>query len=208
MPLVRPDTVHVPDGPVTVHVAPPGLAVIVNDVAGAPEPAATVTVADPSPATAVGAAGTLGTGGCGVALADAVDAAEVPPSFVAVAVNVYGVPFVRPVMLQEPEAPVTVHVAPPGLAVTVNDVAGHPVPARTDTATTVSPATVVGATGTEGGIAPDVITRLPVPFDDTATNRPLPYATDSHALSDAEVLLTQVAPLSSLVIARLPVAAP
>ena len=101
---------------------------IVNDVAGAPEPAATVTVADPSPATAVGAAGTLGTGGCGVALADAVDAAEVPPSFVAVAVNVYGVPFVRPVMLQEPEAPVTVHVAPPGLAVTVNDVALVAVP--------------------------------------------------------------------------------
>ena len=44
--------------------------------------------------------------------ADGADAAEVPPAFVAVAVNVYAVPFDRPVTSQDPDSPVTVHAPP------------------------------------------------------------------------------------------------
>ena len=50
---------------------------------------------------------------------DATDAPEVPPPFVAVALNVYDVPFVKPDTVQEPEEPVTVQVAEPGVEVTV-----------------------------------------------------------------------------------------
>jgi hypothetical protein len=57
--------------------------------------------------------------GVGVAGAEAVDELLVPALFVAVAVNVYAVLLVNPVIVHEPLAPFTVHVAPPGLAVTV-----------------------------------------------------------------------------------------
>ena len=71
-----------------MQVAPPGDASTVCDVAGhASNASATVTLTDPSPTTTVGAAGTLGIG-MGVTAADAGDAADVPPAFVAVAVNV------------------------------------------------------------------------------------------------------------------------
>jgi hypothetical protein len=84
---VRPVTVQVVAGAVTVHVRPPGLEVTVYDDGVPPDPAATVTAADPSPATAVGAGGVPGRG-TGVTLVDDGDALELPAAFVAVAVNV------------------------------------------------------------------------------------------------------------------------
>lgn len=48
----------------------------------------------------------------------AVDAALVPPALFATAVNVYDWPGVRPEIVHEPLAPVTVQVNPPGDAVT------------------------------------------------------------------------------------------
>jgi hypothetical protein len=60
------------------------------------------------------------TGTIGVTELEAADAlADVPAVFVAVVVKVYAVPFVNPVTVQDPLAPVTVQVAPPGDAVTV-----------------------------------------------------------------------------------------
>jgi hypothetical protein len=65
-------------------------------------------------ATPVGALGTVD----GVAEFDATEAALVPARFVAVTVNVYAVPFVRPVTVQV-VAPVVVHVFDPGVEITV-----------------------------------------------------------------------------------------
>ena len=48
----------------------------------------------------------------------AFDAAPVPAAFVALTVNEYEVPFVRPEIAQ-PREPAVEHVAPPGLAVPV-----------------------------------------------------------------------------------------
>lgn len=53
----------------------------------------------------------------GVTAVEAVDAEPEPAVFLAVTVNVYAVPFVRPVTVSGLAAPVA--VAPPGLAVTV-----------------------------------------------------------------------------------------
>ena len=39
-----------------------------------------------------------------------------------------------------------------------------------------------------------VITRLPVPVSETATNRPLPYVIERHQLSAADVLNVQDSP--------------
>ena len=64
-------------------------------------------------------------GATGVTELDATDALPVPATFVAVTVNIYAVPLVRPVTVQE-RAPVVVHVRPPGLAVTVYPVIGQP----------------------------------------------------------------------------------
>ena len=151
VPFVRPDTTHAPDAPTIVHVAPPGDAVTVCDVAGHTSMAsATDTLTAPSPTTAPGAVGTLGFA-IGVTDADGVDAAEVPPALLAVAVNVYAVPFVRPDTTHAPDAPTIVHVAPPGDAVTVCDVAGHTsMASATDTLTAPSPTTAPGAVGTLG----------------------------------------------------------
>ena len=61
MRFARPDTTHEPAAPETEQVAPPGEAVMVCEAAAAPLDArATVTVADRSPATALGAAGVFG----------------------------------------------------------------------------------------------------------------------------------------------------
>ena len=70
--------------------------------------ATTVTVADVLPATADGWPGVPGAR-TGVTEADATEESEVPVTFVAVDVNVYGVPFVNPFTVHEPDAPVTVH---------------------------------------------------------------------------------------------------
>jgi len=115
--LVRPVTVHEVAGLVTVQVRPPGVEVTVYEAGAPPVPAATVTVAEPSPATAVGAGGVPGAA-IGLTEPDAAEAPDVPAAFVAVAENVYGVPVVRPVTVHEVEGLVTVHVRPPGVEVT------------------------------------------------------------------------------------------
>ena len=153
VPLVSPVMVHEPDDPVTVHVAPPGEAVTVYEVGVPPvDGATTVTVAWPLPATAVGFPGSPG-GKVGVTAEDAADADDVPSALVAVEVNVYAVPLISPVTVHEPDDPVTVHVSPPGEAVTVYEVGVPPV----DGATTVTvaeafPGTAVGVPGAPGGL--------------------------------------------------------
>ena len=64
--------------------------------------------------TEVGAPGAV----AGTAAADAVEAVEVPDPFVAVTVNVYEVPLVRPATVQV-RAPVVVQVLASGVDVTV-----------------------------------------------------------------------------------------
>ena len=79
---------HEPDAPVTVQIFPPGDAVTVNDDGVPPPvPAATVIVAEPSPATAVGAGGVLGAA-IGLTEPDAPEEPDVPAALVAVAVKV------------------------------------------------------------------------------------------------------------------------
>jgi len=65
------------------------------------------------PETEVGAPGTVE----GTTAAEAVEVAPVPDTFVAVTVNVYEVPFVRPATVHEVVA--VVHVNEPGVDVTV-----------------------------------------------------------------------------------------
>jgi hypothetical protein len=150
VPYVKPVTVQSPDEPATVHVKEPGVDVTRYDVGVPPEPAATVTTADASLISAVGARGVPGTAGCGVTGSDAEDAADVPPPFVAVALNVYDVPFVKPVTVQLPEAPVTVHVNDPGVEVTRYDAGVPPLPAATVTTADETPASAVGVRGVPG----------------------------------------------------------
>jgi len=64
--------------------------------------------------TLVGAPGTV----AGITAAEAVESADVPEAFVAVTLNVYQTPFVRPVTTQV-RAPVVVHVRAPGVEVTL-----------------------------------------------------------------------------------------
>ena len=73
-----------------------------------------------------------------------------PPPFVAVVVNVYDVPFVKPDTVQLPEAPVTVHVRFPGVEVTAYDAGVPPEPAATVTTADATPATAVGVGGVPG----------------------------------------------------------
>jgi hypothetical protein len=84
--------------------------------------------------------------------ADAAAAPELPVAFVAVAVKVYAVPFVRPVTSQDPDAPVTVQVlAGSPTTVTVKDAGVPPVaPAATVTVTLPSPAATAGVAGMPG----------------------------------------------------------
>ncbi len=70
----------------------------------------------PDKVTAVGAPGIPGMPG--TISFDAADKEDVPPTLVAVEVNVYAVPLVSPVTTHEVAGDVTVHVAPPGYAVT------------------------------------------------------------------------------------------
>jgi len=50
---------------------------------------------------------------------DAAEPVDVPTALVATEEKVYATPLVRPVIVHEPDAPVTVQVFPPGDAVTV-----------------------------------------------------------------------------------------
>jgi hypothetical protein len=65
VPFVKPDTVQLPDAAFTAHVKDPGVDVTAYDAGPPPVPAATVTTADETPATAVGAGGVPGTTGVG-----------------------------------------------------------------------------------------------------------------------------------------------
>ena len=114
VPAVSPATVIVPD-PVwdTAPVKEPVSEVAVYLVIAEPPldaGAVNETVADVGPvavdAPIAGAPGTVN----GVAGDDGPESPEVPAVFVAVALNVYAVPTVRPVTSQTPEVPVTVHV--------------------------------------------------------------------------------------------------
>lgn len=69
------------------------------------------------PATADGAPGVPG-GAIGVTAVDGVDEPDVPATLVAVELNVYGVPLVRPITRHDVEGTVTVHEPPAGEDVT------------------------------------------------------------------------------------------
>jgi hypothetical protein len=105
VPFVRPVTVVLVAGgdPVIVFdvwAPDPMYGVTVYDVIGRPPlgGAAQVTVAEPSPAVAVTPVGAPGTvGPVGVTEFEGSEGAPVPTALVAVTVNVYAVPFVRPV---------------------------------------------------------------------------------------------------------------
>ena len=62
-----------------------------------------VTVADPFPATAVGAAGAFGAvgGAVGVTALDGAEAGPVPTALVAATVKVYAVPLLKPLIVVE-----------------------------------------------------------------------------------------------------------
>lgn len=86
-----------------------------------------------------------------VIAADAALVAELVPDLFATVVNVYAEPAVRPVMVHEPDAPVTVHFAPPGDALTSYEVGVTPaVGAVTVMVALSSPATTLGVPGTCG----------------------------------------------------------
>ena len=76
------------------------------------------TTADASAAVAATAVGADGTGSpVGVTAVDAIDGTLLPTALVEITVNVYGVPFVRPVTVHDKV--VVVHVRAPGYDVTV-----------------------------------------------------------------------------------------
>jgi len=111
-----------------VHVNEPGAEITVYELIEAP-PFDTGAVHDttdwllaaPVATTPVGAPGTVD----GTTADDAVEAEPVPDTFVAVTVNVYGVPLARPVT-EQLVAPLATHVAPPGDAVTVYELIAAP----------------------------------------------------------------------------------
>jgi hypothetical protein len=103
VPLVNPEITHEVALAASLHVNPPGDEVTVKPVSTAPPSlrgAVKETVAAPAVVTeAVTDVGALGTV-AGTATLDAADAAEVNRPLFAVALNVYGVPFVNPVTTQ------------------------------------------------------------------------------------------------------------
>src|SRR5262245_1269934 len=131
-----------------------------------------VTAACPLPATALTPVGAPG-GRAGTPGLDPADAVPVPTAFVAVTVNVYVVPFVRPVTVALVAVPAAVAVRPPGDAVTVKPVIALPPFESGAVQVTVAcwfPAqasTPVGAPGTVAGdrgvTALDAVEAGPVP---------------------------------------------
>jgi len=122
-------------------------------------------LAAPVALTAVGAPGTVD----GTTAAEAEETAPEPLAFVAVTVNVYEVPFVRPVTVQVVVA--VVQVNEPGVEVTVYELIAAP-PVETgaahDTTDDAFPApvalTAVGAPGTvDGTTAAEADEAEPVP---------------------------------------------
>ena len=113
--------------PLATHVAPPGDAVTVYELIAAP-PFETGAVHDTTDdaftadvaATPVGAPVTVD----GTTADVAVEAEPVPDTFVPVTVNVYDVPFVRPVTVHEVVA--VLHVNEPGAEITVYELIAAP----------------------------------------------------------------------------------
>jgi hypothetical protein len=94
-------------------------------------------------------------GATGVTEALAEDAGEVPIAFVAVTVNVYEVPFDKPVTVNGLEPPDA--VSPPGLDVTVKLVIAEPpllAGALNDTVACALPALALTPVGAPGAVAP------------------------------------------------------
>ncbi len=150
VPDVSPATTHDDAGTITVHEPTDALlgshAVTVYELAVPPGPAGTVTVTDPGPDTTVGVPGIPGA--AKFTELEAVDADDVPPTLLAVVVNVYDVPSVNPVTSHDVNGATTVHERT-GLvptAVTVYDDAGPP----DDGGVTVTVADVVDVTTTLG----------------------------------------------------------
>ena len=158
VPAVKPVIVHDPDAPVTVHFAPPGDAVTSYEVGVKPPVGAvTVIVALSSPATTLGVPGVFG-----VVLARGTTGADSGPRAVPVGVvappkrtsnatveNVYVVPAVRPVIVHDPDAPMTSHLLPTPTVYTRYHAGWSPdVGAATVAVTLSMPATTVGAGGT------------------------------------------------------------
>ena len=118
-------------------------------------PGTNETVASPSPATAVTDVGGAGIPD-GVAADEAEEFAEFPCAFVAVAVKVYAVPLVSPVISQLVEPTGTVHESPPGDAVTTYPVIGVPpldAGAVKDTVAVSSPTVAIRDVGAPGTVA-------------------------------------------------------
>ncbi len=91
--------------------------------------------------------------------ADAALADESPVLTFAMVVNMYAVPAVKPVMMHDPDAPVTVHVAPSGVAVTTYDVGvSPPVGAVTVIVACSPPATTVATPGVFGAVLARTVT--------------------------------------------------
>jgi hypothetical protein len=96
----------------------------------------------------------------------AVDASDVPIAFVAVTVNVYAVPLLNPVTVNGLDEPVA--VAPPGLAVAVNDVIAEPplnegaLNETTTWAFPEEPLTPVGASGLVAPAPPIIMFRIDI----------------------------------------------
>jgi hypothetical protein len=160
VPFVSPSTVIALHGAMHVPVMPPGEEVAVYEVIAAPPSLAgavksTVACALPGDAMPiVGAPGTV----AGVAPFDAADAGPVPIAFVAVTLNVYVVPFTRPVTSIDVQGAVQVPVIVPGEDVAVYDVIAEPPSLAGAVKVTVAcalPAVavpIVGAPGTSNGV--------------------------------------------------------
>ena len=91
--------------------------------------------------------------------ADGTLAGEFPELIFATVVNVYAVPARKPLIVHAPDAPVTVHVAPPGVAVTTYDVGvSPPVGAVTVIVACSPPATTVATPGVFGAVLARTVT--------------------------------------------------
>ena len=157
------EQVKAPGAEVTVYpvmAAPPLLAGAVHDTTD-------WALAYEVPVTVVGAPGIV----AGVAGAEAAEAAPVPAAFVAVTVNVYAVPLVSPLTVQEVDT--VEQVKPPGDDVTVYPLIAAP-PLETGAVQVTNDwvlafevaVTAVGAPGTAAGTAgADAADEGPVPAE-------------------------------------------
>lgn len=129
----------------------PGFTGVDHDTVADPEPATTDTEPGAEGVTGVGGVG--GVGDVGVTALDAADAPDVASPLVAVEVNVYDVPGVRPVTTHDVAGTITVQVPPAGLDVTAY-VEGVPpeLGGVIETVADPAPPIAVGAPGTPGAL--------------------------------------------------------